>query len=81
MTTQTINYGSASAVRLIDRVRAGTQMALMWARHYERKGATERAIAGLTAEQLDDIGIRPRDEAKPVMTVKAGTLANLMSLR
>ena len=81
MPTQTLNHGSASAVRLISRIWAGVQMAYTRIHDLESKRTTDAALAELSTEQLDDIGLRPRDDLRPTITVEAGLMANLMSLR
>ena len=81
MTTQTLHHGSASTIRLIDRIWAGAQMAYARIRAHEQKRVTEAALADLTAEQLDDIGIRSSKDARPLITVEPGLMARLMSLR
>ena len=79
MTTQTLNHGSASAIRLIDRIGASVRMVCARISDHEGKRATDAAIADLTAEQLDDVGIRSRDDTRPVITVEAGLMARAVS--
>lgn len=46
---------------------------------WQRSAATHRAIADLTPDQLKDID--HREVPRPTLTVKAGLIANLMSMR
>lgn len=46
---------------------------------WKRTISTQRAIAGMTPDQLDDIGYRR--EPRPTLIVKAGLLTNLSSMR
>ena len=79
MSTQILNHGSSFAP--FDRIWAGVRTAFSRIQNYENKRIAEAALADLTIEQLDDIGIRSSKDTRPLIKVEAGLMANLMSLR
>ncbi|MEI9421144.1 hypothetical protein O7A70_08200 [Mesorhizobium sp. Cs1299R1N1] len=58
-----------------------TAAAIAAFRIWRLNAARRREIAGLTVEQLRDIGHPLADAPTPTFDVKAGLIANLMSMR
>ncbi len=82
MTTNTIGSTFVSTDRPAGPIAAFVRRLADRIRRIERDAATGKVIAELSREQLDDIGLDPSGaEARPVMKVEAGLMANLMSLR
>ena len=50
-------------------------------RAWRRAAARRRAITGLDVDQLRDIGHPTAEAPTPMLDVKAGLIANLMSMR
>ena len=57
----------------------GAAMMIAAFRGWRRTVARRRALADLTADQLNDIG-HPEDD-RPVLNIHAGLITNLMSMR
>ena len=81
MTTQIISHGTAKTYRPAVRVLTLIQAAMDRIQRVESQVVTHEAIARLNKQQLDDIGIKSAGQPKPILHVKAGLMANLMSLR
>ncbi|UXN58631.1 hypothetical protein [Phyllobacterium zundukense] len=77
--TETRGSHHSSTVRLLGLVLKTTATAIVALKTWQRTAARRRAIANLTPDQLKDIG--HAETPAPVLKVKAGLVANLMSMR
>ena len=82
MTTSIIKTSTVSADHFTGPIGAFFRTLAKRIRGIESEAATGKAIADLSREQLEDIGLDPSEvRPRPVMKVEAGLMANLMSLR